>query len=204
MSSTGEGDSKESTSSLSQFVVSGWESLFSTKQSEDGSRKYSIEEMSSTEKDSSSQKDNHPKSEKESTTSSSSPSSSSSSKQNSVAGVVVSGWERFFSTKQIEDGSRKYSILELGHKNVVEGVGDEDTPWMDEHAVRIRAGLLHIVSWLNVLNVFYIREPIIALSVISLAMWEFFASLTFGLTPLAPLGSIATAMSMVLYKEPQW
>lgn len=116
---------------------------------------------------------------------------------------VLQGWDRFLTRGSHAVG--KMGILSLGHTNVVEpGRGDAETPWMDEHAVRIRAGLLNALAWCSLLNVFYIREPKMAYSILSLAMWEFLTSCTFGLTPLAPLGVLGTCGSMILYKEPLW
>lgn len=77
-------------------------------------------------------------------------------------------------------------------------------PWMDEHAVRIRAGILNIMAWVSILNVNFIRNPNIAYGIIGTAMWEFLMSSLFGLTPLAPIGNISTLISMMLYKEPLW
>lgn len=77
-------------------------------------------------------------------------------------------------------------------------------PWMDEHAVRIRAGILNTMAWVSILNVHFIRNPNIAYWIIGTAIWEFLTSSLFGLTPLAPIGSISTLISMMLYKEPLW
>jgi hypothetical protein len=38
----------------------------------------------------------------------------------------------------------------------------------------------------------------------SIASWEFLSSSFFGLTPISPVGCIATLVSMRLYKEPLW
>ena len=33
---------------------------------------------------------------------------------------------------------------------------------MDEHAVRIRAGLLNVITWVAIMNVFYMRDLLLA------------------------------------------
>lgn len=91
---------------------------------------------------------------------------------------------------------------QLGHKNVSE-VHPNDM-YMDEHAVRIRAGLLNVITWLAVVNVLYIHKTIYASYFFGLVGWEFVTSMIFGLTPFAPLGWIGTLMAIVLQPAPLW
>jgi hypothetical protein len=124
----------------------------------------------------------------------------------------LQGWDRFFTRGE---HAGLWGIFSLGHINLIphntKNINNTSNhekelniPWMDEHAVRIRAGLLNVLSWISIANVTFIREPNLAITIISLAMWEFVASTIFGLTPLAPLGSLATALAMVFHNKPLW
>lgn len=76
--------------------------------------------------------------------------------------------------------------------------------YMDEHAVRIRAGFLNIISWLAVTNIFIWKEPKFVAAVYPLAAFEFLASANFGMTPIAPLGVISTIIASILQPVPYW
>ena len=76
--------------------------------------------------------------------------------------VILQGWDRFLTRGK---HSGPWGVFSLGHVNVVKGHIGKDIPWMDEHVVRIRAGMLHILSWVAILNVFFKRDPNIAWSV---------------------------------------
>ncbi|KAG7342618.1 protein of unknown function DUF4392 containing protein [Nitzschia inconspicua] len=91
---------------------------------------------------------------------------------------------------------------QLGHKNVSE-VHPNDM-YMDEHAVRIRAGLLNIITWLAIMNVFFMNKPTLAAVIFGIVAWEFVVSMIVGLTPFAPLGWIATLMAIILQPAPLW
>lgn len=91
---------------------------------------------------------------------------------------------------------------QLGHKNVSDVHPDEY--YMDEHAVRIRAGLLNVITWVAILNVFYIRDLTLVSVIFGIVAWEFVFSMAFGLTPFAPLGVIATLIAVVLQPSPLW
>lgn len=47
-------------------------------------------------------------------------------------------------------------------------------------------------------------DPTIALVTMIIAIWEFIGSSFFGLTPIAPIGTLATVVSMILYRDPLW
>lgn len=91
---------------------------------------------------------------------------------------------------------------QLGHKHVSE-VHPQDM-YMDEHAVRMRAGLLNIITWIAVMNVFFMRDQILVKIIFGIVTWEFVTSMIFGLTPFAPLGWIGTLMAVVLQPAPLW
>jgi thiol-disulfide isomerase/thioredoxin len=91
---------------------------------------------------------------------------------------------------------------QLGHKNVSETHPND--MYMDEHSVRIRAGLLNIITWLAVMNIFAWRDQTLVKVIFGIVVWEFVTSMAFGLTPVAPLGWIATCMSIVLHDGPFW
>lgn len=114
-------------------------------------------------------------------------------------GNDLQGWDRFLTGGKTSGGGLSSGgLLSLGHKGVVPDRGDEDTLWMDEHAVRIRAGILNIFAWVSIINVFYEKNPYVAWPLIMIAMWEFLASTLFGLTPLAPIGTLATLLCKCL------
>jgi thiol-disulfide isomerase/thioredoxin len=90
----------------------------------------------------------------------------------------------------------------LGHINVSESHPNE--MYMDEHAVRIRAGLLNTITWIAVSNVFWMKDPELASVIFGIVSWEFVFSMIFGLTPFAPLGIIATLLAILLQPQPYW
>eukprot|EP00529_Nitzschia_sp_RCC80_P020782 CAMPEP_0113468484 /NCGR_PEP_ID=MMETSP0014_2-20120614/15382_1 /TAXON_ID=2857 /ORGANISM="Nitzschia sp." /LENGTH=403 /DNA_ID=CAMNT_0000360881 /DNA_START=210 /DNA_END=1421 /DNA_ORIENTATION=+ /assembly_acc=CAM_ASM_000159 len=90
----------------------------------------------------------------------------------------------------------------FGHKNVSE-LHPNDM-YMDEHAVRMRAGLLNVITWVAIMNVFHMRDPELVNVIFGLVIWEFVTSMVFGLTPFSPAGIVATLMAMVLQPSPLW
>jgi len=76
--------------------------------------------------------------------------------------------------------------------------------YMDENVVRIRAGLLNIITWIALINVFFWREPNFVKALFPIVAFEFIVSATIGLTPVAPLGTFATVIASVLHPEPYW
>lgn len=91
---------------------------------------------------------------------------------------------------------------QLGHTHVSELHPNE--MYMDEHAVRIRAGLLNVVTWLAVMNVLWVNEPRYATVFFGVVSWEFIFSMLFGLTPFAPFGWLGTIMAILLQPAPLW
>lgn len=90
----------------------------------------------------------------------------------------------------------------LGHYGVSERNPTE--LYMDEHAVRIRAGILNILSWVVVIHVLFLQNQTGIKIIFPLVAYEFFISSLTGLTPLAPLGTVATLISLVLQPKPLW
>jgi len=91
---------------------------------------------------------------------------------------------------------------QLGHKNV-----NPEKPtemYMDEHAVRARAGILNVITWLALMNVFFFRNHILVKVLFPLMAFEFLMSSIFGLTPLAPVGFVGTLLAILLHPEPFW
>jgi thiol-disulfide isomerase/thioredoxin len=91
---------------------------------------------------------------------------------------------------------------QLGHKNVSEAHPNE--MYMDEHAVRIRAGFLNIITWFAIINVFWINEPDYATILFAFVAWEFVAAMVFGLTPFAPFGWLGALLAIALHPSPLW
>lgn len=91
---------------------------------------------------------------------------------------------------------------QLGHTNI--NPEKPNDMYMDEHAVRIRAGLLNIASWLALFNIFYWKQSNFIYFAFPIVSFEFLASANFGLTPIAPVGTIASLMATVLHPEPLW
>ena len=90
---------------------------------------------------------------------------------------------------------------ELGHHSNPE---HPEQIYMDEHAVRIRAGFLNVISWLAVINIFIWREPNFVRVVYPIVAFEFITSANFGMTPIAPIGVISTIMASILQPTPYW
>jgi thiol-disulfide isomerase/thioredoxin len=76
--------------------------------------------------------------------------------------------------------------------------------YMDEHAVRIRAGFLNLITFFAFFNIFMWREPAFVKYMYPIVAWEFLTSANIGLTPLSPLGTVATLLSILLHDEPHW
>lgn len=90
---------------------------------------------------------------------------------------------------------------ELGHHVNPEKPGQV---YMDEHAVRARAGLLNVISWIAIMNVFHMNEPIYVRILFPLVSFEFVTSIIFGLTPIAPLGLLGSLIATVLHPKAFW
>jgi thiol-disulfide isomerase/thioredoxin len=80
-----------------------------------------------------------------------------------------------------------------------------EEPYMDEHAVRARAGILNIITWIAIMNVFFWPEELyFAKYLFPFVFWEFLFSMKFGLTPLAPIGVLGTLLAILLQPKPSW
>eukprot|EP00934_Nitzschia_sp_Nitz4_P006239 Nitzschia sp. Nitz4//scaffold266_size26515//3664//4746//NITZ4_008253-RA/size26515-processed-gene-0.8-mRNA-1//-1//CDS//3329544856//6229//frame0 len=90
---------------------------------------------------------------------------------------------------------------ELGHHANPE---KPDEVYMDEHAVRARAGILNIITWIALINVFFWKEPDMVKALFPIVSWEFLSSMTIGLTPLSPIGVLGTLLSIMLWDKPHW
>ena len=90
---------------------------------------------------------------------------------------------------------------ELGHHINPE---HPEKMYMNEHAVRIRAGLLNIISWFALFNIYKWNEPIFVYAIWPVVFLEMTSSMFIGLTPIAPLGTLATVMSYYLSPRPLW
>jgi thiol-disulfide isomerase/thioredoxin len=107
----------------------------------------------------------------------------------------ISAWERLWI-------HGKYgNWWELGHHSNPE---KPDQIYMDEHAVRIRAGILNTVSWVAIINIFFWKESLMLYILYPIVAWEFILSSFTGLTPLAPIGTLSTLLAIVLQPEPHW
>lgn len=90
---------------------------------------------------------------------------------------------------------------ELGHHA---NPDKPDEMYMDEHAVRARAGILNAITWIAIINVFFWREPKFVMVLFPVVAFEFLASMIFGLTPLAPIGWLGSLLAVMLYDKPHW
>lgn len=93
-------------------------------------------------------------------------------------------------------------LLQLGHTNV--NPEKPDAMYMDDHTVRCRAGILNICSVVAFMYVAFLRIPVIAWILYPLLCLEFAASGTVGLTPLAPIGLLASVITPIVHPEPLW
>lgn len=75
---------------------------------------------------------------------------------------------------------------------------------MDEHAVRARAGLLNVVTWVAIINVWFWKEPDYVKFLFPIVAYEFLTSMFVGLTPISPFGVIGTLMAIAMHPEPLW
>lgn len=107
----------------------------------------------------------------------------------------VTGWDRFL--VQGHHGN----WWEYGHRV---NPNKPQEQYMDEHAVRIRAGILNSISWIALMNINFWQEPLVLYILFSLVVFEFISSMTVGMTPIAPIGTVATGLAMILTPEPLW
>jgi hypothetical protein len=90
---------------------------------------------------------------------------------------------------------------ELGHHA---NPANPDEMYMDEHAVRARAGVLNVISWISLMNIFFWRDQGYVYILFPFVCWEMLAGMVFGLTPFAPIGVLGSLLSIVIHPEPHW
>lgn len=79
-----------------------------------------------------------------------------------------------------------------------------DAMYMDEHAVRIRGGILNIITWIALMNVLFLEQKAIVYTIFPLVFFEMLTASTFGLTPIAPIGTFASLITPIFWSEPNW
>lgn len=90
---------------------------------------------------------------------------------------------------------------ELGHHINPE---HPEKMYMNENTVRIRAGILNSISWFALFNVYKWNDATFVYAVWPFVFLEMSASMFTGLSPISPIGNIATVMSYYLAPTPHW
>lgn len=79
----------------------------------------------------------------------------------------------------------------------------KDNRYMNDNAVRARAGLLNMTAWTVTLLLFTVDKPkFILYSVGPIVLWDMVTASIFGLTPLSPYGILGTILTMKM--KPVW
>lgn len=76
--------------------------------------------------------------------------------------------------------------------------------YMNENAVRIRAGILNTISWFALFNVYQWNDATFVYAIWPVVFLEMLSSMFIGLTPIAPVGTLATIMAYYLAPTPHW
>lgn len=93
-------------------------------------------------------------------------------------------------------------LFALGHSNV-----NPEKPYdmyMDENAVRVRAGILNVFSWFALINIFFWKEATLVWVLWPVVCWDMLSASIWGLTPLAPIGMLGTGIARLLAPHPHW
>lgn len=90
---------------------------------------------------------------------------------------------------------------ELGHHINPE---HPEKMYMNENAVRIRAGILNTISWFALFNVYQWNDATFVYAIWPVVFLEMLSSMFIGLTPIAPIGTLATIMAYYLAPTPHW
>ena len=96
-------------------------------------------------------------------------------------------------------------LLAFGHTGV--SAAHPGSAYMDENAVRARAGILNIFSCLVLMTLTFFSRSVqerVFISLYPIIALDFLAGGTVGLTPLAPVGCVATAIAWLLHPQPVW
>lgn len=93
-------------------------------------------------------------------------------------------------------------LLALGHKGI--NPSRPDDMYMDENAVRARAGIFNILSMLVLTNLTFLKWRFLLPIIYPIVCADFFFASIFGLTPLAPVGTLACSLVWLLHPEPHW
>lgn len=115
--------------------------------------------------------------------------------QGTLPAAVPTFKQRFFTTP----------LLAFGHTGV--STAHPGSAYMDENAVRARAGILNIFSCLVLITLTFFSRSVqerVFISLYPIIALDFLAGGTVGLTPLAPVGCVATAIAWLLHPRPVW
>lgn len=102
--------------------------------------------------------------------------------------------------QRIFKGGKYGKWYQLGHQNV-----NPEHPakmYMDEHAVRIRAGFLNLISWTTLVG--YYLGWNLSYATLPIALIEMSMSLTFGMGPLAPISVCSHILGSIFQPKPHW
>ena len=102
--------------------------------------------------------------------------------------------------ERIFKGGKYGKWYQLGHHNV--NPENPSKMYMDEHAVRIRAGFLNLISWTTLVG-YYFRWNL-AYATLPIALMEMSMSLLFGMGPLAPISFVSNMLASVFQQKPHW
>lgn len=91
-------------------------------------------------------------------------------------------------------------LFSLGHELIGKPQG---SIYMNENAVRARAGLLNATAWTVLALILSLDNPsFIVYTIAPVALWDMVTAAAFGLTPLSPFGVLGTILTIHL--KPVW
>uniref|UniRef100_A0A6U9ZYS8 Thioredoxin domain-containing protein n=1 Tax=Pseudo-nitzschia australis TaxID=44445 RepID=A0A6U9ZYS8_9STRA len=93
-------------------------------------------------------------------------------------------------------------IWQFGHTSINPAYPEK--MYMDEHVVRIRAGLFNIISWIAIGNVLDQQLPLVVYTLGPLVIWEFLSTLMFGFGPWSSISILAQILTHVFQPTPHW
>ena len=99
-------------------------------------------------------------------------------------GVQPGSWRHMTYTERVFTKP----LLAMGHRGINPGRPDE--MYMDENAVRVRAGIFNIMSMFVLVNLTFLKWRTVMLVVYPIVCTDFLFGSIFGLTPLAPVGTL--------------